>query len=412
MKRTLTITCTLLAVVLMLATGPAVAAPLYDLKVNLSGIPYILHSTSGYGNVFGKGGFNGISAMTVDGNPYVAMGQLYSTNVLYAGEAYQSLNNSATPIEAVSSYVTHYGPSYPKTRVCNGWYDRDLSTETLTTHNDFCRFGMTRPFAEGRFFANSSSSATARVGDFQLEAEALLGDDPDATSNAAGLRSYTTITIDSNTNGLALYGQAGSADTWNLLVGSVYNSTSSSAPLDRLRKVEMGALTGLAKDAQGTRSYTTGGYLTNSAGNEADLFADLVPLVGDNVVDFAINPTDGNLYFLSIDETNNKAYLSAVSLTWGDLGDNVECSYVDLDTEATAQYLDITYNNGTDTTLASNARGLGFGEDGSVLYVAVNAYDDDPARVFILVPEPATMGLLGLGFAGMAALRRRRRKAS
>ena len=413
MRRQLTITCTLTAIVLMLLAGPAVAAPLYNLKADPSGIPYILHSTAGLYS-FGQGGFGGLSAMTVDGNPYVALGQQYSSLVLHAGDAYQSLNNSATPTETVSSYLRHWDASTPsKSTVCNGRYDRDLSTEVLFANSSLLQYGMTRPFAEGRFFGGAYSGGSVEVADIQLEA---LGGTPDATSNAAGLRSQTDVIVDAGQykNGLALVGQAGSADTWNLLVGSI-TANSPTATLLYLGKVEMGALTGLTDDVKGTRSYTQGGYLTDSGGSGTDLFANLVPDVADSVVDFAINPTDGRLYFLSIDETNDKAYLSAVSLTggWGDLADDVVCTYVDLDTETADKYLDITYDNGTDPALASYARGLGFSEDGKVLFVARNAGDGAPARVFIMeIPEPATMGLLGLGFAGMAALRRRRRNAS
>ena len=56
--------------------------------------------------------------------------------------------------------------------------------------------------------------------------------------------------------------------------------------------------------------------------------------------------------------------------------------------------------------------GLVFSPDGTTLYVS-NEGDGGSGssnRVFqFIIPEPATMGMLGLGFAGLAALRRRRK---
>ena len=137
-------------------------------------------------------------------------------------------------------------------------------------------------------------------------------------------------------------------------------------------------------------------------------------VIGDSG-DMARNPVTVDLYILSV--TSDAAYISAVRPTIPD-DSTLAMSWETVD-------LDLSDNGGlpggvTYLTLSSlhgdlaAAGGLTFNADGTRLYLAVeintNISGQVPAVYALdLVPGPATMALRGLGFAGIAAVRRKRR---
>ena len=121
---------------------------------------------------------------------------------------------------------------------------------------------------------------------------------------------------------------------------------------------------------------------------------------------------DNILFVLTRDGTN--AYLSAVEYDIpDDRNQAITTSQIDINPgDSTKDYLDLT---GIDsdigrmsTDLAFTQRTLADGGGEVAMYIVGSGTQ---GFVFNVTPEPATMGLLGLGFAGMAALRRRRRRA-
>ncbi|MCG3180814.1 MAG: hypothetical protein BIFFINMI_03177 [Phycisphaerae bacterium] len=151
-------------------------------------------------------------------------------------------------------------------------------------------------------------------------------------------------------------------------------------------------------------------------------FENLVPSIADVGKDMAVDPVNGDLYFLSI--ASNTAYLTAIRPSISDDSD-VAITYEVVD-------LDLTDNGGLPGGNVYRALtdfhgdlvggvGLTFNGDGSRLYIAVSANasaSGEVTAVYALdvthaaVPEPTTSALLLLGTVMMAGAGLRRRRAA
>lgn len=224
----------------------------------------------------------------------------------------------------------------------------------------------------------------------------------------------------SNSPGLAIYSgyykadleliESPGSDVHRLITG-LATSSSENVPVSHangIAKLEVGARTGHDSTTVGTRTGTQGGKLIGgSLGTATSLLDDLVPGISDTVYGFGYNTNDNNLYLVSNDTTNNKAYVSAISFAWGATVDNSTATYVDLDPDDIGKkYLEITYDSGDANPDLKFAKDVAFSPDGSQMYVS-----NYGTRVFIfdvVVPEPASVSvLMSIGMAGLLARRRR-----
>ena len=431
MKRTLTITCTLLAVVLMLA-GSAVAdvvGPPISLRTGgVAGGPMLLdtiHAFQGYS----PGGSSDLGYNTDTGRLYAM--DTYSHREVVRMDSDYEYEKGQTVIDAGTGRITTNTNGY--------WYKGAVSGGVDAWTSGGARMGVTYdPYMVTNDGENSYSGivtyAEIKGGADWLECVAQTGTDEIGQMNEG------TVTSRINTTGVVTYVALSAPSSFEHWYGLEMDRFKGQFTPDNdahgERKVSryfmgMGdySFTSVivvhANAARDTEPTTTA-WGTRTAGRRDNSdtqsllisttdFAGLVPLIDDTGGDMAQNPVTGDLYFLSksgADETY-QAYLSAIRPTIPDDSDEaMSFEVVDLDPDTDNTYLALSSFHGD---LAGGV-GLTFNGDGKVLYISVGnvpGVEGAVQAVYALdVPEPATMGLLGLGFAGMAALRRRRRNAS
>lgn len=396
-KRTIASAVILLAA-LALSVSPAQGAPLYQMRVDGSGVPVILASTTGY-----SGGQLDGGTLTVTSDGYVVVKESPSS-----AHEFQVLN------PALAS--ANNAPSNSNVALIQFWassggapgggqlYDGSVPGATKVLDDNIGLKGLTRALPGDTFFG-WTGGGTISYTEVQLQDGAGSYDADSGT--AARLASGSAgIQTGLHKQGLEVWESAGSADTWRVLGGMASNGG--------IVKMEWGPLTGQTATAAGTRAITGGTrWLIGGSGNSrTSLIADLVPGISDTMVEMAYNPYDGNLYILSAG--GNQVFLSAITFTWDNTSTaDTAASYVDLDPSSVNNYIELTYdsalnpNDGAASPDLLAGSGLGFNSTGSVLYVSRGT------RVFIFdvaaVPEPATLGLLVIGGLGAMVARRRRR---
>ncbi|MCG3179316.1 MAG: hypothetical protein BIFFINMI_01650 [Phycisphaerae bacterium] len=393
------------ALLTLLVTSSLLAAPAYQMRLDGSGVPLVFWDSRGF-----SGGFddaNKIGVIAKDDNP---------------GEHVVVVMDKDGSASGFDQYVFDPALASPNNAVTNGaltvfqtYANQELYAGSVVggvkAANGLVVAGHARGNSINTFFGLSGNGGTFGLAEYQLRD---TSDNFNVDGGVAALLAAQNVGIDTGNfkKALALVSDDGS--TFHMLLAS-----SGGASVTLIRKMDIGGYS-VAPTATtaGTRSVTAGGTLRDSGDTTNNFMADLVPVINDSIQDIAINPGDGNLYFLSDDRTNGRVFLSAVSFSFGNLGDNSITSIVDLDPDSANTYLELTYtaaSNANDLTGENlvAARGLAFSPDGSVLYVTNGDSDNNSKRVFIFdapvaVPEPATLGLLATGGILLLVAGRRR----
>ena len=377
-------------VALLLAPMAAQAVPSYQMRTNPGGIPRVLIGNAGYGSFEARW-------LTISNDGYVSAYDTsnYGNEFHVLNPALHSPNNAATSAEVALVQVWD-------NNAARDGYEASASTGVHVAAAN-CGSGLARAIPDGGFFTYTGGGTFSWQ---ELRYEDSTTGAYDVDSGSAGRRGAGSKALQTGLHkqGIDWVGSP-AADTYQVFIG--LRSLTSQG----LVKSEWGPLTGLntgSPPAAGSRVITAVGNLIGGSGNtRGSLMADLVVGISDSVNDFAYNPADGRLYFISNydDGSQKHVYLSAIDFAWGNLADNTTATYADLDPDAATTYLDIAYDSGDAAPDMAGGYGLTFSPDGSVLYVSNSTVN----RVFIFdklqeakpVAEPAGLGLLGLALLGI-----------
>ena len=377
----------LLAVLMVVGlAATATAGPLYTMRTDEDGIPMILTSDS---LVAAK--------LTVTSDGYVVTrGRdahfVHRLEVL--DPALESPNNAPVSAQETFIRITDPAPNYYDGSVPGG-----INTDDGNPLGDK---GLTRPLPGDTFFGWHGGGVVS-FREVQLQDSTGVYD---ATAGTAARITAGSQTVQGalHKDGLEMWDSAGDPDSWLVLGGM--------SGTGGIIKMEWGPLTDWTTTNAGWRTITGegSGWLIGGSGNSrTSLIQDLVPGVGDTLREFAYNPYDGNLYVLT--GTGDRSFLSALTFEWGDTEDDSVAEYVDLDPSSPNNYIELTYDSGDAFPNLTNAGGLGFSPDGSVLYVAhsdrVFIFDIDVVPESVPIPEPAGLSLLGMALLGLKRKRRR-----